>query len=277
MELKGISLLTMFFISLFLIVLGLLVYLHIKHKMDWKLVFILPVLIIIGSFFIINLNKFTITKFKFSEVEVEIAKKEIDDKLKDGLEKALEKIQNEATEQRKSLESLISKTNEIALRRNEIADEANAKAQSATNIAQHALEQSGSFSSINAEAHWYTLREQYEDSDSIIKEWEQSRSLKRDSSNKNIPENIKVLDQNITNLDEKLLKRDKEGMPSHIKEIYRKRFRQYDSLKNVSERYKPFAERFSSIDFTLPSPPTIPSGFTISGGSFSGVSIGGGR
>jgi hypothetical protein len=138
------------------------------------------------------------------------------------------------------------------------------------------MDQSGSFGSINAEVHWSALQEQYEETDSLLREWEQSKNLKRDSSNRNIAENIKVLDQHIISLDENLLKRDKEGIPPHVKELYRKRFRQYDSLKNVSERYKPFAERFSSIDFTLPSPPTIPSGFVISGGTFSGGSIGGG-
>jgi hypothetical protein len=201
-----------------------------------------------------------------------MAKKEIDESLK----QALEKIKDEASEQRKSLESLIGRANEIASTRNEIADEANKKAQNATSVAQQALEQSGSFGSINAEVQWYALREQYEETDTFLREWEQSKNLKRDASNRKIPKNIKVLDQNITSLDEKLSKRDKEGIPSHIKEFYRKRFRQYDSLKNVAERYKPFAERLSSIDFTLPSPPTIPSGLVISGISSSGVSIGGG-
>jgi uncharacterized protein YoxC len=269
MELKGIFLLAVFFISI-----GVLVYLHIKHKIDWKLVFILPIVAIIGFFFIIYPNKFnSITKFKFSELEVEMAKKEIDEKLKDGLEKSLEKIRDEAIEQRKSLELLINRANEIALKRNEIADDVSKKSQTAVNIAQKALEQSNSFGSINAEVQWFALREQYEETDNTLKEWERSKNIKRGPSNIGTPENIKVLDQNIIALEEQLLKRDKETIPSNIKELYRKRFRQYDSLKNVSERYKPFTERFSSIDFTLPSPPTLPSGFVISGGTISGGSF----
>jgi hypothetical protein len=77
MELKGIFLLAIFLIST-----SVLTYLHIKHKIDWKLVFILPIVVIVFSFFIINQDKFnTIAKLKFSEVEVEMAKKEIDESL----------------------------------------------------------------------------------------------------------------------------------------------------------------------------------------------------
>jgi hypothetical protein len=181
---------------------------------------------------------------KIWELEIESAKQIINEKVND----ALAKIKDEAIEQRKSLESLINRANEIALQRNEIDDDANKKAQIATNVSQRALEQSGSFGSINAEVQWFTLLEQYEETDNSLNEWEQSKNIKRDISNRNIPENIKVLDQHIIALDEQLSKRDKEVIPSNIKELYRKRFRQYDSLKNVSERYKPFTERFSSID-----------------------------
>jgi hypothetical protein len=265
MELKVILALAAFFIFIVLSIC-----LHIKYKIDWKYACILPIVAMVGSFFIMNSDRWSsITKFKIWELEIESAKQVIDEKVNDGLEK----IKDEAIEQRKSLESLINRANEIALQRNEIADDANNKAQSATNVAQQALQQSDSFGSINAEVQWFTLREQYEETDNSLKEWEQSKNLKRDASNKNIPENIKVLDQHMISLDEQLIKVSKEGIPSNIKELYRKRFRQYDSLKNVSERYKPFAERFSSIDFTLPSPPNIPSGFVISGGTFSGGTI----
>lgn len=256
------------YLILFFIIVSLSIFLHIKYKIDWKYACALPIIVMIGVVFVPRFGE--ITKFKVGGVEIEAAKKQIDNKTNESLKR----IEEEATQQRKSLKSLIGRSNEIELERNKIAEEANKKSQMAINIAQQALEQSNSFSAINAEVQWSNLREQYEEIDIILREWEKSRKLKRENTNTSTPENIQFLEKDMTELETKLIKIDKENIPAHIKELYRKRFRQYESLKHASERYKPFTERFASIDFTLPSPPKLPSGAmvirggTIRGGTF---------
>jgi hypothetical protein len=101
-------------LAAFLILIAISAYLHIKYKIDWKYACVLPVLTIGGVLLIINNDQSSyIRKFKIWELEIETAKQEFDEKVKDSLGK----IRDEAAEQRKSFELLIGKANEIALQR----------------------------------------------------------------------------------------------------------------------------------------------------------------
>ena len=125
-------------------------------------------------------------------------------------------------------------------------------------ISNEAKDQSGRFGVINAEVQWNSLLDEFEEIDTQLLEWEEGKGYKREL-------------QAPASLDElkKILSEIKP--PDEIRQAYLKRHRKYESLQNMSEQYKPFADRFASLGFKLPSPPKLPSA-SMSGVSTSGVS-----
>jgi hypothetical protein len=102
------------------------------------------------------------------------------------------------------------------------------------------------FSEINAEVQWSTLLEYYQNVDNEIRQWEESKWLKRSGE---VIENRNALDVFL-----KKLKSD-FGASDHIIRLYRDRSDRYDSLSNIAKRYEEVRDRMKNLDIKIPEPP----------------------
>lgn len=244
--------------AVFFIVAGTAMYCAITKRIDVKLTtsllaFSLFALLVIANYDVVQ---------RWSWLGVEVVREEIQSEK----DRALLDIEQEATRQKESIENLIQSAKEIGEKRNELAEDLNLMTQSTLDIARQSLVESSSFSAINAEVQWNSLIERYEEVDSRLREWEQSQNLERDAM---VPESPEELAKALFALESSA----NVNLAPEVSKLYEKRFQKYESLKHVANLYKPFVGRFARIDFGLPSPPKIPSGSTLRGGSLSGGSI----
>ena len=102
---------------------------------------------------------------------------------------------------------------------------------------------------ITAEVQWNDLLSRYNEVDDPIRQWEESKGLKRDGS--------AITSQNLVDKYIKDLSRPRSKCKptTEIIRLYQQRLGIYESLKNVSERYEPVKDRLQRIDFILPNPP----------------------
>ena len=100
---------------------------------------------------------------------------------------------------------------------------------------------------ITAEVQWNDLLSRYNEVDDPIRQWEESKGLKRDGS--------AITSPNLVDKYVKDLSRSKRKPPAEIIRLYHQRLGIYESLKNVAKLYEPVKDRLQRIDFTLPNPP----------------------
>ncbi len=105
---------------------------------------------------------------------------------------------------------------------------------------------------ITAEVQWNDLLSRYNEVDDQIRQWEESKGLKRNGPE---IENTNQLDQYIKVLSRP---RSKHKPTAEIIRLYHRRLGIYESLKNVAKQYEPVKDRLQRIDFTLPNPPRRP-------------------
>jgi len=114
-------------------------------------------------------------------------------------------------------------------------------------ISKKAAEDASQFGAITAERQWHETVKEYYFEDERIRRWEESKGLSRDGP---VPTSAEGLERELSTL----------NWPSNIQDAYRRRWRSWNSLREMSEAYKPFKERLSSIDLSLPSKPALPAG-----------------
>ena len=121
-----------------------------------------------------------------------------------------------------------------------ISNEANVTSKAAIDLTKTSTE-------INAEVQWNVLLARYNEVDDPIRQWEESKGLKRDGP--------AITSQNLVDEYVKDLSRSKRKPPAEIIRLYQQRLGIYESLKNVAKLYEPVKDRLQRIDFTLPNPP----------------------
>lgn len=102
------------------------------------------------------------------------------------------------------------------------------------------------FGEINTEVQWSTLLDNYQKVDNEIRQWEESKGMKR---NGDIIKNRNQLDVFLNKL------KTDFGANDYIIRLYIDRSDRYESLLNVAKRYEVVSDRLKNIDFNLPAPP----------------------
>lgn len=120
-------------------------------------------------------------------------------------------------------------------------------AEEANRLEKEASNKTEKFAIINAEVQWDSIRESYDKIDQSLKEWEKNKNFKM---NGKIIRSRNELDKELKEL----------KAPDHIKHLYIKRFNKYQIMENLAKQYKPFSQRLTHIDLTLPAPPRLPRG-----------------
>ena len=150
---------------------------------------------------------------------------------------ALKQISNEIAKQKESFDTYTKKAIEEFNKRKQIV--------------KNDLDQSAKYVHLMAEYNWRATREEYEDINNRLKNWENREGLKRDANPVDSAKDLEIY------LDKLKLKKGK--IPDEIKWLYFKRHRLYESLNNITQIENLFEDRLEAIDFTLPSPPKLPS------------------
>ena len=114
-------------------------------------------------------------------------------------------------------------------------------------ISKEANDLSKTSTEINAEVQWNVLLARYNEVDDPIRQWEESKGLKRDGP--------AITSSNLVDQYVKDLSRSKRKPPTEIIRLYQQRLGIYESLKNMAKLYEPVKDRLQRIDFTLPNPP----------------------
>ena len=197
-----------------------------------KLTSVLLIFALVSSIVIYSSD--IIYKISWSGMTIETAQ-EIINTEKDS---ALKQISNEIAKQKESFETYTKQSIDKFNERNKIA--------------KNDLEQSKKYVKLMVENNWRTTREEYEDINNRLKDWEKREGLKRDE---NPVDSVEDLEKYLNKL-----KLKKGKIPDEIKWLYFKRHRLYESLNNISQIENLFGDRLASVDFTLPSPPKLPSG-----------------
>lgn len=117
-------------------------------------------------------------------------------------------------------------------------------------VAQEAYDASMSFGRIGAEVSWAEALRAYRDTDNSIAAWEKKNGYIRGS---------KAADS----LEDFLDGLEKAKIPLEVVQLYKTRHNQYQTLIHLSQAYKPFAERLTDINLTLPSVATLPALFRV--------------
>lgn len=163
---------------------------------------------------------------------VEKAKLQINDRK----ENALKEISNMLSDQKLSFENFIEQRKIELAQSMEAADED--------------LNQRTKVVEIILEVQWRDLREEYEGINNELRKWEASLNLRRSEQ---AAESMDYLVKYLNNL-----KINGDKVPEPTIELYRKRYRLFESLKRISQIEKNSDPRLSNVDFSLPSSPKLP-------------------
>ncbi|MFH1934639.1 MAG: hypothetical protein ABIN18_24105 [Pseudomonadota bacterium] len=120
-------------------------------------------------------------------------------------------------------------------------------------ISKDANELTKTSTEINAEVQWNVLLARYNEVDDPIRQWEESKGLKKRDGSAITSQNL--LDKYIKDISRP---RSKCKPTTEIIRLYQQRLGIYESLKNVAKLYEPVKDRLQRIDFTLPNPPRRP-------------------
>lgn len=146
---------------------------------------------------------------------------------------------------------LAYEANHLTYKANQLSEKAISEsmriAEEANSLAKKANDKTERFAVINAEVQWDDIWDSYGKIDNSLQEWEKTKNLKRKGE---IIKSRNELEMELSQLD----------APDYIKRLYLKRFDKYQIMKNLAEQYKPFSQRMTHIDYTLPSPPRLPPG-----------------
>ena len=197
-----------------------------------KLTSVLLIFALVSSIVIYSSD--IIYKISWLGMTIETAKEIIDTEKNS----ALKQISNEIAKQKESFDTYTKQSIEKFNERNQIA--------------KNDLDQSTKYVKLMAENNWRTTREEYEDINNRLKDWEKREGLKRDE---NPVDSVEDLENYLNKL-----KLKKGKIPDEIKWLYFKRHRLYESLNNISQIENLFQDRLTTVDFTLPPPPKLPSG-----------------
>jgi hypothetical protein len=113
-----------------------------------------------------------------------------------------------------------------------------------------ANENSKSFDQVTAETQWHKLQEEFFAADTQLKEWEKKEGLIRDGIK---PDSTEKLQEGLQRL----------NCSPQIEEIYHKRWRIWNTLRQMENAYAPFNKRVISLDLTLPDHPALPKGLLL--------------